>query len=117
VNFMVQKKFSKQKTYTLSYDNTNMGNIDLLGIGNGATPEEYADKWDVKLVSTDVSEKGVFFAEFRDDDETFYHLLVEGALHGPKITNIRSRGNYTIADLPETGRTVMVDDDGVHEDW
>jgi len=42
-----------------------MGNIDLLGIGNGDTPKEYADKWDVKLVSTDVSEKGVSLRNLR----------------------------------------------------
>jgi len=81
------------------------------------TPEKYADTYNVELVSTDVSKKGVFFAEFRDDDETFYHLLFEGVLHGPKLTNVRTRGNYTIADLLESGYTVMVDDDGIHKDW
>jgi len=90
---------------------------DLLGIGEEATPEEYADTYNVELVSTDVSEKGVFFAEFRDNDEPFFYFLSGGVLHGPKLTNIRSSGNYTIADLPESGYTVMVDDDGIHKDW
>ena len=90
---------------------------DLLEMSHEATPQEYADTYDVELVSTDFSEKGVFFAEFRDNDETFYYLLVEGTLHGPKLTNVRSRGNQTIADVPKLRCSVMVDDDGVHKDW
>lgn len=82
------------------------------------TPEEYSESVDLDFLSTTMV-KGVEFAKFGDDEgELRYHLIYpDGTVDATWLTEVYSRGNLTLAKTRKNNREVMVDDDGIHDDF
>lgn len=82
------------------------------------TIDSLADQLDLDF-EEEMMVKGVEFAKFTDeDDEVRYHLIYpDGHLDPMSLSEVYSRGNYTLARTRQGDMEVMVDDDGVHEHW
>lgn len=79
--------------------------------------DEIDERTDFEFNGTEMV-KGVEFAELEDEGDLFYVLVYpDGRVHREVLQDPRSRGNFTLATRESDGREVMVDDDGIHEEW
>lgn len=63
--------------------------------------------------------KGVEFLVLIDENgKRTRHFLryPDGSINPTELVAVMSRGSYTLADTRD-GKHVMVDDDGIHEEW
>jgi hypothetical protein len=82
------------------------------------TPEEYGESIDIEFLETTMV-KGVQFAKFEDNaGELRYHLIYpDGRVDATWLTEVYSEGNLTLAKTRKNNREVMVDDEGIHDDF
>lgn len=84
------------------------------------TKGDVMDQHGYESVAGTVTEKGMEFVVFSTgDDELRYHAVHTdtGDVNREPLSEVYSRGSYTLARVAKTGREVMVDDEKLHYDW
>lgn len=76
------------------------------------SPEEFADENNLEYLGN-VVVKGVFFAEFIDENENklYYYLKDESYVTGPPLEKIGSHGNKTYGIIKGQDTKRLVDDE------